>query len=531
VPSLLGIALCLGVSVALWRRKPGPAWRYATLTGTFVAWWCAGQTAWLLSSEPATQILISKFQYVGISLSPVMWMLTGLAYVGQREWLQPKCIAALLVIPLLTILAASTNEAHGLLWQRRVPIPGSREADVYFGAWFYVHTIYSYVVASIGSLVMAARFAASPLYRPQLGVALIGPGIVAIVNLVYLSARASLPIDPTPSSFAIAFACTGWAMVRHHFFRFLPLARGLTVEGLRDGLIVLDAQGFVVDTNPAARALIGSTAPPLGATLDDLLPELTQAGVTDPDPREIRLSDGRQVEVRTTPVAGNDGVPEGKVVFLRDVTEERVAQAGLMRAQEDLRRANRELERLALTDTLTGLANRRSLMIHLDAEFSRARRHSHPLSFVMMDIDYFKRVNDLYGHAVGDRVMESCGQALQALLRPGDVAARLGGDEFGVLLPQTTRDEAGEVAKRLLVILRGLVHKSDQGAIVHVTFSLGVSTLLPGDTAPAGLLAHADAALYRVKNSGRDGICLDEETGLVRLSSAGSAEPLSASQD
>ena len=442
-----------------------------------------------------------------------------------------KRVAALLLIPALTILAVATNEQHGLVWQMRVPIEGRGEADVFFGGWFYIHTIYSYVAASMGSLVMAARFAASPLYRHQLGVALVGPGVVLIVNLVYLSARASLAIDPTPSTCAIAFACTGWAMVRHHFFRFLPLARGLTVEGLRDGLIVLDAQGWVVDTNPAARALTGSNAAPLGSTLADLLPELTQTGADDPEPREIRLSDGRRVEVRTTPVTGNDGVPEGKVVVLRDVTEERLAQAGLLRAQEDLRQANRELERLALTDTLTGLPNRRSLMARLDAEFSRARRRSHPLSFLMLDIDHFKNVNDAHGHAAGDRVMDSCGQALQGLLRPGDVAARLGGDEFGVLLPETTRDDAGEVARRLHGALRGLAHQGSAPGIIRVTVSLGVSTLFSHDAGPAGLVARADAALYAAKKSGRDGICLDEETAFLRLPMIANSEAAPSAQD
>ncbi len=162
-PSLVGLALSLGVSWALWKRRPGAAWGYATLTGLAVALWCAGQTAWLLTDEPALRKLITQVQYVGIALSPVTWLMTGLAYVGQRQWLRPGRIAALLIIPILTMVAAGTNEMHGLLWVRFVQVEGRPAADVYFGSWFYVHMIYSYVAGALGSLIMAALLASSAL--------------------------------------------------------------------------------------------------------------------------------------------------------------------------------------------------------------------------------------------------------------------------------------------------------------------------------------------------------------------------------
>ena len=516
-PSILGLFLSLGVSYSLWKRRPGPAWGYAALTGLCVAVWCGGQTGWLLFGDGPAGEIIARIQYVGIALSPPLWLMTGLAYVGHREWLRPARIGALMFVPALTILAVATNDAHGLVWDRLVAVEGRPDPDVYFGAWFYVHMVYSYVIGALGSLLMAARFVASPLYRRQLGLVLIGSGIVLIANLLYLSSRVTLPIDPTPIIFAAAFAAVGWAMARHHFFRFLPIARGLAVEGLHDGLIVVNAEGWVVDSNPAAQAMIGATLAPVGATLARVLPALPASGVDDAEPREIRMPDGAHVEVRITPVKGNDGVLEGKVVLLRDVTAERQARETLLVTQNELQRANLNLERLALTDTLTGLANRRRLEISGDEEFGRARRHARPLSFVMMDIDHFKRVNDDHGHATGDRVLSSFGRAIEAQLRPGDLAARLGGDEFGVLLPETPRAEAAEVARRLREVLRERSFANDRGQTIHVTVSLGVSSLRDTDLCPSDLLARADRALYEVKNSGRDGIRVDHDAGIESL--------------
>jgi diguanylate cyclase (GGDEF)-like protein len=287
-------------------------------------------------------------------------------------------------------------------------------------------------------------------------------------------------------------------------------------------MIVLDEAGRIVDTNPAARGFMGAgSADPLGARLDSLMPILQLPAAKDGEPWEVPLPDGRKIGVRLSRVIAGDGTSEGAVILLRDITAERIAQEELLRAQEQLRKANRELEKLASTDPLTGLANRRSLMKRSDEEFARARRHQRPLSFVMMDIDHFKQINDGYGHATGDRVLEQLGRALQGLIRPGDLAARLGGEEFGVLLPDTTLAHAFRVSRRLRSVLRALSHEAPDGSTLPVRLSLGVATLRPADAGPADLMSRADAALYWTKSNGRDGISGELESGFDRLPDTG----------
>jgi diguanylate cyclase (GGDEF)-like protein len=195
------------------------------------------------------------------------------------------------------------------------------------------------------------------------------------------------------------------------------------------------------------------------------------------------------------------------------VTEAREAQDRLILAQQQLSALNHELEKLAHTDALTGLANRRRLLARLEEEWARGTRHARPLSLLLIDLDRFKLVNDTYGHLVGDRVLATAGHALATLVRPTDLPARYGGEELALLLPETDQAGACEAARRVRRALGELLHADDAGGRFKVTASVGVATALGGELAPGELLSRADGALYHAKASGRDGASRASTTG------------------
>jgi diguanylate cyclase (GGDEF)-like protein len=161
----------------------------------------------------------------------------------------------------------------------------------------------------------------------------------------------------------------------------------------------------------------------------------------------------------------------------------------------ELQKANERLAHLATVDFLTGVGNRRQFDRALAAEAARSRRHAQPLSLVLVDLDHFKRVNDLRGHAAGDEALREVGRTLQACARAADVVARFGGEEFAVILPHTTLEQAQRFAERA----RGAV----AALPLAITASFGAAQLgAQGDV--EGLLAAADQALYRAKAGGRD---------------------------
>ena len=160
-----------------------------------------------------------------------------------------------------------------------------------------------------------------------------------------------------------------------------------------------------------------------------------------------------------------------------------------------------ELQRLATTDALTGVANRRSFIEQAERELERARRHSLPLALVMMDIDHFKRINDSLGHAGGDAAIRQVVQACAQLVRRLDVIGRLGGEEFALLLPQTELAAAQQLVERLRAQIATLMPDQEGGAL---TASFGITALRAGDCQVDELLLRADEALYAAKNRGRN---------------------------
>lgn len=170
----------------------------------------------------------------------------------------------------------------------------------------------------------------------------------------------------------------------------------------------------------------------------------------------------------------------------------------------------RQLRELALRDELTGLLNRRELQSLLQNEWLRAVRFKRTFALGLADIDYFKSVNDTYGHPVGDRVIRHVGQVLEATLRRLDRVARFGGEEFAILMPETGRREAAIAMERVRAALaQSPCPLPEQGRSIPVTLSIGVSVPLEDADTIDGLIEVADKRLYAAKHAGRDRVCLE----------------------
>jgi diguanylate cyclase (GGDEF)-like protein len=188
------------------------------------------------------------------------------------------------------------------------------------------------------------------------------------------------------------------------------------------------------------------------------------------------------------------------------------AEAELRLARDALESANHTLARQAMSDGLTGLANRRQFDVTLGNEFSRAMRHQDTLAFIMIDVDYFKQYNDMYGHSAGDEVLRAVSKLIRALTpkRPGDLTARYGGEEVGILLPNTDLAGAQAVAERIREAVQNLQMAHHGSPFGVVTLSAGVATIAPQrGVHMAGMLVEAaDKALYVAKSAGRNQVSL-----------------------
>lgn len=200
--------------------------------------------------------------------------------------------------------------------------------------------------------------------------------------------------------------------------------------------------------------------------------------------------------------------------FLGRVTPLRAAQKGAVISHlniTDRKLMELDLSRLAATDPLTGLPNRRFFQQAGNIELDRVQRFGGSASVIILDVDHFKSVNDTYGHALGDEVLRSLAQICQGRLRQTDVLARLGGEEFVVLLPGTNEDGALCVAGHLRDAVSEMFVR-DGRHLIKVTASFGVAELRQTDIGVDGAIARADAALYSAKKDGRN--CVKSSGGI-----------------
>lgn len=210
--------------------------------------------------------------------------------------------------------------------------------------------------------------------------------------------------------------------------------------------------------------------------------ELIRAG--DDRPLSIRLTNGEVVQFRCKALPnGGRLLTYGNVSELADQAE--------------------ALERLACVDGLTGLNNRRHFLSLAESEWSRFQRYQRPLALLMIDIDFFKSVNDTYGHDAGDAVLKAVAESLNRSKRSSDIAGRLGGEEFALILPEATPDRAIAAAERYRTLIGGRPIIAI-GRQISVTVSVGVGIAETGMCGFEDLLKRADVALYDAKNSGRN---------------------------
>jgi diguanylate cyclase (GGDEF)-like protein len=497
---LTGIALLLAFLAAItWnRRQDAPeAATFAVLVAS-MAVYTFGYAGEVVQTTTIAARHWLDVEYLALPWAGGLWVLAACRHNGLKGH-----APLLFLVPFITFAGYYTNFMN-LFYT--APMEMARRGPfsvmvVHRGPLSTLDNAYLMVCFLAGTWIYLSGLRhASSLFRRQAVVLVLSSLLPFVGYFVYLAGLSPWGLDITPITLGVTCALIYYGIFHCGIFDLAPLARNMIFNSMRDAVLILDTRDRLLDFNPAAKALfpilnkrnLGTEVVPMLAGA----PIFAKA-IGDAEERtEVAVGDAEleSYEVRTWPLftASSNAASRlvGRAVIFADVTAQ-------VRLREELRGR-------AETDPLTGVANRRRFYHALEVECLRFTRNHLPLSVMMIDLDYFKEVNDQYGHLAGDAVLRIVAQLLLLCLRKTDLLARYGGEEFAVLLPETPIEGAEVIAERIrqTICQKPIVA---EGFPIQVSVSVGLASHADErEATPEILLKKADLALYRAKASGRN---------------------------
>lgn len=474
------------------------------LLSTCVLIWIVGFIFETLAVSLYGKIFFANLQFLGLCFLPLGWVYLTTAH---REFRVPRKVWILLaLLPVMTNLVIWTNPFHH--WFRGTPYIDTNLAsfpvlvnDYQF--WFYlIHAPsgYLYLAGAIIALVYGIG-TMQPVYRKQTMILLVAALLPLISDILYVLGYSPIPYyNLTPAVFSVSVFLIAWGLFRYQWLELRPLARDIIFENLQDGVIVLDAKDRIIDFNPRAEKIVNLTAEAIGKT-----------------PGEVRLEMFREIERLM-----GEGQTKGKLqvykelhitydVRLTEVKNPLGQRAGRIITFYDSTEVSEQLSRLQDAvdyDHLTGALSRKRFTDLVEIEFDKMRAGTRRvLSLVFADLDEFKKINDEYGHHIGDKALVKAAQRIQQLLRPQDIFGRFGGDEFAILFIDTDAADVQRIAERLRRGIEKIFLKVN-GQRLPLTASFGIMMMKDGGISLTELFIHADEAMYQAKHRGGNCVVL-----------------------
>jgi len=488
--------LILPALALAWRRRRLPGGlQVAQLMAAIFLWvFFAFLESWVV--DPGGKNLWASFRYLGVAFTPLAFFRLSQEFGADRMARLKGAMLLLGGAELLVCLLAFTNDSHHLLWSGyRIGVHGQMvrlHGPAYAGI-----LLLNYSLFLAASLRMVRAIFQFPRHYWKMGILLLLAIAVPFVFSLAYTLKLSPPgIDPTPMGLSFTGLALALGLLRTRLLDIAPVARELLVERMREGILVFDGIGRLVDFNPAAGRILGRN-PEIGELAIRLEPPW--------DRLAFLLTPGQDARQELSPAQGVWF--EARVSALQAVASPRMGHMVSLYDISDRKEMESRLELLATRDVLTGLPNRRRVSDVLRRELARCAGEGLELALLMLDIDHFKRVNDTKGHAAGDRVLVRMGSLLESFARGPECAGRWGGEEFVVLLPDCSPEKAKARAEQL----RRLVSQDGiewEGETIRCTASIGLAMFPEHGRDEDALLSRCDAALYRSKREGRDRVSI-----------------------
>jgi diguanylate cyclase (GGDEF)-like protein len=458
----------------------------------------------LTAFSTAGSLVAVKLMYLGGCFLPVFYLLFAADYCDV-EILRHRLTPVLFIPSVLSLPIIWTAEYHGMMYSSyhfdvNNPISGLQieEGSLYYFVQCY---IILYMIAGCAILIKTLpkrreQFKSFILLIFVLGAPLIATAIHVLCSAVFKNALGD--INFTPFALVITNILFYISIIRYDLFDIVPTAYSMTLDYIRDAFVLISSDMKYMSSNRAARRLFaglegmrrGAPVAQIPNWPDELLCPADYS--EDIGARFMLTGENGEDKYFSAQIDAifSGGKPRllGWVILVQDIT-------GMINMMK-------KLESAAYTDALTGLYNRRHFMELAEMQFDRAKRSNKPCYVMMMDLDFFKNINDTYGHLAGDEVLKTVSAGIKEIVRSYDLVARYGGEEFVVMISDSDDETAMRLAERIRIHVRDN-SCCYEGTTLKITFSIGVASCAEAESFEE-LLRHSDEAMYAAKNKGKN---------------------------
>lgn len=449
------------------------------------------------ATQLSEMIYWNQIQYLGIPFFPALWLVVSILYTGREHVLNAFGWFLIFIVPVITFIARATNDLHGLYYTE-ISLTVSSGTPLMFlskGPLYVLQMAYVLVTLLLCTWFYYKRYKYSEGDDKMQFKLLLAASVLPYLALLMVAINfGGTGIDFTAIILPPCVFLINLALTRYNFLEITGLAREKVFEDSPDGLMLINRNDQIVSYNPSSQTYLSwfdividqKNINQLLSKHKDLLNNINF------EKEEIYCLPVNQEErfvcVNVKSVHNRQEVVGALITFV-DVTE-----------KEKLKQ---KLINMAGTDELSGLNNRRKFTEHAKDAFNRAVRYQEHICVLMMDIDFFKKINDAYGHQTGDEVIREFSNMLKSIFRGSDIIGRMGGEEFAVVLLNSSLDSAYQKAESF--------RKSVEDQVMYIgelevktTVSIGVARFDMFTLSLDALINQADRALYLAKNSGRN---------------------------
>ena len=440
-------------------------------------------------------------QYIGMPFSPPLGLLFIMHYLGMK--ISKQRVILFLTIPVISLIMVATNDFHHFHYKEFIVHPGlgAPFSIIEIGIWYLVHGMYTFGCMFAAFLLLILRWKeTAKMYRPQMAALIFGQLVPIVTAFIYLVGLTPPGFDPVPMVLWLTSILYLWAISTTRLFTVMPIAKDAIFNSISDGVIVLDDEHHLIEFNEASRrmfpqldkSLVGQDFNALWLEVSGGHHEFQLAPVGEERELKFELELLDNIYQVRTSILKHGNLKKGYLIIFTEISE--------------LKRLQTKLEKQAYFDELTQIYNRRAFFQQCEHKLSQAKVTQPPLTVILFDIDYFKKVNDTYGHLIGDQLLKHVAKVCETLLQQEkeSLFARYGGEEFVIALEGKTAEEG--------VVAANLIRKTIESEplvvddlLISITASFGVAeSSKETEETLTLLLNNADKALYRAKENGRN---------------------------